>query len=300
MNEITKELLMAKYFLSIIIILLCVNFEIGLAQNSLDDGGYSAIVEADGYAYLAENKTIQELREEAKSIAKREALEKGQVYIKSLTKVENFQLSYDLIESNSEGFVKILESKDFGITSDNRYHYWIKAEIKYVLKISVKEKSIGIISKESAPLTVSLMTEKSEYRSGEEIRIFIEGNKDFYAKIVYIDAAGNRIQIFPNHYRKDVLFKSNREYVIPDQNDNFILKVEPPFGNEKILLYASTNALGEADVKPIGESFYSISDNLDEFSEKTRGVKILSLEEGGNKIGAEFYETICNLVTKSN
>jgi len=291
---------MSRYFLAILIILYAVYIDIGFGQSYFDDGGYSAIVEADGYAYLAENKTIQQIREEAKAIAKREALEKAQTYIRSMTRVENYQLTYDLIESGAEGTAKILESKDYGITSDNRYHYWIKAEIKYMLKISATEKSIGIVSKTSAPLTVTLRTEKSEYILDEEIRIFIKGNKDFHAKIVYVDASGNRIQIFPNQYRKDDLFKSNREYIIPDQNDNFLLKVEPPFGTEKILLYASTNALGEADVKPIGESLYSISDNLDKFSEKTRGVKILSLEEGGNKIGAEFYETSCNLITKSN
>ena len=53
-------------------------------------GKHSAIIEADGFTFLSEDKTIREFREEAKAEAKREALEKGQTYIKSVTKVENY------------------------------------------------------------------------------------------------------------------------------------------------------------------------------------------------------------------
>ncbi|MFX0135520.1 MAG: DUF4384 domain-containing protein [Candidatus Hodarchaeota archaeon] len=285
---------MIRYFWAIIVILYIVNTNIGFGQSNIDDGGYSAIVEADGYAYLAENKTIQQIREEAKAIAKREALEKAQTYIKSMTRVENYKLTYDLIESGSEGTVKILESKDYGITADNRYHYWVKAEIKYMLKISAKEKSIGIMSDDSAPLTVTLRTEKGEYALGDEIRIFIQGNKNFYANIVYEDATGNLIQILPNQYRKDNLFKGNREYMIPDKNDNFSLRIQPPFGTEKIRLYASINVLGKADITPFGKSFYNIRDNLDEYSEKTRGIDVVGKENAG----AEFFETSCPILTK--
>jgi len=97
---------------------------------------FSKIVEADGYAFLSETKTIGELRQEALTLAKREALEKGQTFIRSLTKVENYQMQYDLIETSSEGNLKIIETKDFGITQDNRYHYWIKAEIEYRIAAS--------------------------------------------------------------------------------------------------------------------------------------------------------------------
>ena len=53
-------------------------------------------------------------------------------HIKSQTRVENYQLQYDLIESGAEGVVKVLEQKDFGIENNSRYHVWIKAEVTYV------------------------------------------------------------------------------------------------------------------------------------------------------------------------
>jgi hypothetical protein len=104
------------------------------------------------------------------------------------------------------------------------------------------------------------------------------------------------LQLLPNQYRKDNLFKTNAVYSIPAQEDNFILKVKSPYGTEKIFLYASSTALGEAEVQPYGESLYRINDNLDEYSTKTRGIKTVSTEE--EKLGAEFFEANWIIVTK--
>ena len=49
----------------------------------------STIVEVDGYAYISEDKTPRQMREEALANAKREALERAQTYIKSVTKVDS-------------------------------------------------------------------------------------------------------------------------------------------------------------------------------------------------------------------
>lgn len=77
-----------------------------------DDEKRSAIVEAHGYAYLSEDKTIKALRQEAYADAKRQAAEIALTQIQGLTKVENFTLTYDLIQTQAEGAVKVLEHKD--------------------------------------------------------------------------------------------------------------------------------------------------------------------------------------------
>lgn len=286
-----------KYiFTAIAAAILFISWNLGSCQTDNKTEERSAIVEADGYAYLSEDRTIKELREEARTAAKREASEKGQTYIKSLTKVENFQLSYDIIWGETEGYVRIIESKDYGITADNRYHYWIKAEVRYCLKQEKEQIPIDIKTNALAPLTVSVWTKKKEYVQDEEIQIFIKGNKDFYAKIVYEDASGNLLQLLPNQFRKDNLFKANEVYLVPDREDNFVLKVKSPFGAEKIFLYASSVALGEAEVQPYGESLYRIKGNLDGYSIKTRGIKTVKAEE--EKMGTEFFKANCTITTK--
>ena len=287
---------MKSLFAIIAAAILFISWNPGFCQTDNQTEERSAIVEADGYAYLSEDKTIKELREEARTAAKREASEKGQTYIKSLTKVENFQLSYDIIWGETEGVVKIIESKDYGITADNRYHYWIKAEVRYCLKNEKEPILIDIKTNKLAPLTVSVWTEKKEYLQDEEIQIFIKGNKDFYAKIVYEDASGNLLQLLPNQYRKDNLFKANEVYSIPDREDNFVLKVQPPFGAEKITIYASNSLLGETPVEPFGDSIYSVQKELQkDYSRRTRGVRISKNEQ--NSPTAEFYEANCTLIT---
>lgn len=230
----------------------------------------STIVEADGYSYLSEDKTIKQIRQESLSNAKRDALEKGQTYLKSYTKVENFQLTYDLVQSESEGYVKIIESKDNGITSDNRYHYWIKAEIEYVIKVSKSEKTKNntFLMNPSAPLAVMVWTEKSIYNKGEKIRIFLQGNKDFYARLIYVDVKENILQLIPNQYRINNYFKGGKVFSIPKSSDNFELEVSPPFGKEKIIVYASSSPQGNVETTPLGKSLFNIKSDLETIGKK--------------------------------
>jgi len=254
---------------------------------------YSAIVEADGFVFLSEDRTLKEIREDALATAKREALERGQTYIKSVTRSENFQLAYDLIHSAAEGHVRIIESRDHGITPDNRYHYWIKAEIEYSIKTP---DSIHPVINSEGPLSVRVWTEKQEYRTGDEVRIHIQGNKDFYARIIYIDVHRNRLQLVPNRFRANNRFPEGLETVIPGNTDGFRLKVVPPYGREQIVVYASTVPLGEIETEPVGESIYKVNFELGKIGELTRGIKIIPVE---NELpAAEFFETTWEIVIR--
>ena len=260
----------------------------------------STIVEVDGYAYISEDKTPRQMREEALANAKREALERAQTYIKSVTKVENFMLEYDLIQTGAEGFVRVLESKDHGITSDNRYHYWIKAEVEYSLESARdrKDLSVDLIKNENAPLTVYIWTEKKEYKAGEKIRVFLQGNKDFYARVVYRDVSGNLLQLLPNQHRKENFFKGGKVVTIPGEGDRFDLEVGPPFGIENIIVYASSTRMGDVDVEEMGNALYGIQGDLEKYGAKTRGVKITERKVGERSQSAEFIEARWELLTK--
>ncbi len=245
------------------------------AQNAANQEKRSAIVEVDGYAYLSEDKTVRDMRKEAFENAKRETLQRAQVYIKSFTKVENFVLSYDLIESAAEGYVKILESKDHGLTADNRYHVWIKAEVEYALRPPQNDSAVNLTTIEQAPLTVSVWTDKAGYQAGERVQIFLRGNKDFYARVVYQDAAGNFLQLLPNQHRSDAYFVAGRILTLPDSIDGFKLEVGPPFGEEWITVYASTAPQGEVDVDAHGKDLLALQENTEKVAAQTRAVKIM-------------------------
>ncbi|MBN2105027.1 DUF4384 domain-containing protein [bacterium] len=271
----------------------------GITDSKADKDNRSAIVEVDGYAYLSEDKTIKEIREEALSNAKRMALEQAHTFISSQSKVKNFQLEYDIVISEAEGAVCVLDSKDHGITDDNRYHTWIKAEVTYSLKPpeGKADLSAELVKNPDAPLTVHVWTEKSEYKAGERIRVFLQGNKDFYARVVYRDVQGNLLQMLPNPHRRDNFFRGGKVISIPGKGDRFDLEVGPPFGIENIIVYASSAEMGDADVTAVGNALYSVQDDLKAYGMKTRGVKIVQ-SEGDRSSGAEFYEAKCEVKTR--
>lgn len=285
-----------KTFCRIGVVLLLLSGNFALGQNAATtQEKRSTIVEVDGYAYLSEDKTMRDMRKEAMENAKRFALEQAQVYIKSFTKVENAVLSYDLIESGAEGYVKILESKDHGLTSDNRYHVWIKAEVEYALQPPQNGTSANLSTSEQAPLTVSVWTDKAGYQAGEQVQIFLQGNKDYYARVVYQDAAGNFLQLLPNQHRSDTHFVAAKILALPDSIDGFRLEVGPPFGEEWITVYASTAPQGEVAVQTYGKDLLTVNGKVDEMAAKTRGLKIVKKENSPS--AAEFYEARGKIIT---
>jgi hypothetical protein len=248
----------------------------------------------EGYVYLSENMTISDTRAAAFAEAKRKALEMAQTYIKSKTKVENFIAKYDLIWSESEGSVTILEQRDFGIKDNIRYHVWIKAEVKY--SINPQNDPNDELMDSGLPLKVKVWTPRKNYRQGDKIEIFIQGNRDFYARIVDINSSGEIIQLLPNKYRRIHSFKAGKIYKIPDKNDKFNLKVQEPFGEDNIVVYASEVPLGQVTMQPIENGLSLYRGSLKSLASKTRGIEVVS-KESESESGVEYYEAIWRLTT---
>ena len=257
----------------------------------------SCIQTVDGYAYLSEDMTLAQTRAAAFANAKRQALEAAKTYIQSKTKVTNFQLDYDLIMSDSEGSVTVLEQKDHGVEGNNRYHVWIKAEVVYDLKTSKPQVKHDAMTNEDGPLTVKVWTERKQYKHGENITVYVQGNRNFYARIVDISAGGEIIQLIPNDYRKVNFFEGGKVYRIPDKEDRFELKVSPPYGEDQIVVYASEAPLGEVPTESIGQGLRLYRGGEKELAMKTRGIEVVETGAGAN-VAKEFYETSWTVRTK--
>ncbi|MBW1793866.1 MAG: DUF4384 domain-containing protein [Deltaproteobacteria bacterium] len=257
----------------------------------------SCIQVVDGYVYLSENMTLAQTRAAAFAMAKRQALEAGRTYIQSKTKVKNLEVEYDLIWSDSEGAVSILEQKDHGVEDNTRYHVWIKAEVEYGFKPKGQHAGQGYVMDKDAPLTVKVWTSKKQYRDGESIEIYIQGNRDFYARIVDITSGGKIIQLLPNDYRRINFFEAGKVYKIPDQKDRFDLKVTAPYGEDQIVVYASEVPLGQVTMEPVGQGLSRYRRSRESLATMTRGINIVPVHSGSHA-GAEFYEATWTLTTR--
>lgn len=311
---------------------LCAVAVIVMGRSSLaapSDGSVSerrsCIQSVDGYSYIAEDKTISELRDAALSNAKQQALKNAKTYIRSRTEVENFVLKSDEVLINAEGTVTILEIEDKGIQDNSRYHIWVKAEVEYVLgegtggqsrtqntatEAAAVEGSDGEHApvvpaaqtfSPQGPLTVQVWSSKQQYRAGEQIEVFIRGNRDFYARIVDITSSGDIVQLLPNEYRGSTMFRQGEVYKIPDTGDQFDLTVGPPYGKDTIVVYASEVPLGQVAMDKIGQGLMAYGGDRKTLGFTTRGISVTAKKQKAQKQPqpqiAEFYEAEYQITT---
>lgn len=256
----------------------------------------SCIQAVDGYAYLSEDMTLSETRAAAFATAKRQALEAGKTYIQSKTKVKDFVVEYDMVWSDAEGAVTVLEQKDIGVEDNTRYHVWIKAEVEYALQPKRKEQGQTVLLDKDAPLTVKVWTSKKQYKDGENMEIYVQGNRNFYARIVDITPSGDIVQLLPNDYRIINFFEAGRVYKIPDEGDHFDLKVTAPYGEDQIVVYASEVPVGDVAMESMTRGLNRYRGSRESLGALTRSIKVVPAAPG-SQAGAEFYEATWNLTT---
>ena len=254
----------------------------------------STIIEADGIACMGYDKSRKQTEEEALANAKKKAVEHTATYIKSESRLNDFELEKDLIEAYSNATVKLIQEtnkvwyKDAALGDCCQVR--IKAEVipdnEAMDRIS---KGTGQTDDPSAPLDIRLWTNKGEYREGEKIKIYIRGNKPFYARILHKGVNGELLQLIPSPYRKDHYFNGGAIYEIPSGEDQFNIEVAPPFGRESIIVYASTAPLGEINLIPAG-GFFKITTGAEKVGEKSRAVSLKEKNPDQQTMAAEFSE----------
>lgn len=270
-----------------------------LFSNGRAFAGQSAITDADGYACMGEDKSRRQTEQAAMADAKRRATEFAVTYLKSETQVKDFMLEKDLVSAYTNGTVKVIGELEKSWYKDpamgDCYKVKIKAEVVPDEKEMIKAATTGAPDDPSLPLSIKVWTDKKEYKQGEKIKIYLKGNKPFYARVLYKEAKGEMVQLLPNPYRREAYFNGGVVYEIPSGNDRFDLEVTPPFGEENIIVYGSTAELGAIEAKENG-SVYQVTTKSTDVGERTRGIKLLETK-GKSTAAAEFYEETQNVKT---
>ena len=171
----------------------------------------STIIEADGIACMGYDKSRKQTEEEALANAKKNAVEHAATYIKSESRLKDFELEKDLVEAYSNATVKVIEELTRSWYRDTSLgdccQVKIKAEVipdnEAMDRIS---KGKGQMDDPLAPLNVQLWIGKKDYKKGDKIKIYLRGNKPFYARILHKGVNGELLQLLPNPYRPDHYF----------------------------------------------------------------------------------------------
>jgi hypothetical protein len=266
----------------------------------------STIVDSEGTACMGDNRSRKQTEQAALTDAKQKAVEHVSTYLKSETEVKNFVLEKDLMSAYANAEVKLIQqlSKDWYKDPNAGDCLKLKIKAEVVPDTAAVEKmakqSPAIVDDPSAPLTVKAWTDKKSYKQGEKVKVYIKGNKPFYARVLYKDAGGQLVQILPNPHRTENYFNGGTIYEIPSGGDRFELEVSQPFGEENIVVYASSSPLGEISTQTRG-GLYTVKTKAKDLAMKTRGIKIT--DKGGNTSApqaAEFFEDTVLVSTSGN
>jgi hypothetical protein len=274
-----------------------------ILSSSYAYASQSTITEAEGYACMGDDRSRRQTEKAALDAAKRNAIEFASTYMTSETHIKDFELEKDLVSAYANATVKVIKEIEKGWYKDARSGDCFRVKIK--VEVIPDKKAMDKVSKRndvaddpSAPLHVRLWTDKKEYERGDRMRIYIKGNKPFYARVIYKDAAGKMVQILPNPYRNENYFQGGVIYEIPSGNDKFDLEINPPFGEENISVYASTSPLGEIDLDSQG-GVYFVKTKAKDIGAKTRGVTLTGKTTGKSGYASEFYENKAEVKTRS-
>jgi len=274
-----------------------------ILSSSYAYASQSTITEAEGYACMGDDRSRRQTELAALEAAKRNAIEFASTYMTSETHVKDFELEKDLVSAYANATVKVIKELEKGWYQDAKSGDCFRIKIK--VEVIPDEKAMDKVSKRkdvaddpSAPLHVRLWTDKKEYERGDRMRIYIKGNKPFYARVIYKDTAGEMVQILPNPYRNENYFQGGVIYEIPSGNDRFDLEISPPFGEENITVYASTSPLGDIDLHSQG-GVYFVKTKAKDIGARTRGITLTGKSTDKSGYASEFYEDKAEVKTRS-
>jgi len=261
----------------------------------------SVILDTDGYACMGEDKSRKQTEDVAFKDAKRKASESATTYIQAETHLKDAALEKDILSAYTNSQVKVIQEflREWYQEGSLGDCYRVKLKVEVIpdeqsMKKAAKKKTDELLDDPAAPLSVKVWSDKAKYAKGEKIRVFVKGNRPFYARVVYQDASGGLIQILPNPYRQNSYFNGGTVYEIPSGEDKFDLEVAPPFGAELITLYASTSPVGDVNLSAAG-GVYTVQVKAAELASGTRGIKFVS--KGNAPAVAEFAESNQELTT---
>jgi hypothetical protein len=256
----------------------------------------SSITEVEGSACMGDDRSRKETERVALAEARRTASEFASNRIRSKTVVEDLVLKEDLVAAFSQATVKIINVLERQWYEDKLAGLCFRVRVQ--AEVIPDETAMAQIAQQQPqpedprlPLQAKVWTDKTHYTAGEKVRIFLRANKPFYAQVVYRDAQGNLVQLLPNPYRRDNYFAGGVTYQLPSGADRYQLTVASPFGQESVILYASTAPHGRVRVKQAG-AYYLVTTPEADVGHAVRGVRRHRSQQQGQEPGetAEFVE----------
>jgi hypothetical protein len=99
--------------------------------------------------------------------------------------------------------------------------------------MTVEGQTLGVrlwTDKNSNPAIQSSDSQIVRYTEGDFFRVYVRATKPCYVRVLYQDAAGYTLQLFPNIMDTSDYIQEERTYQLPT-----LFEVRPPFGEEELI-----------------------------------------------------------------
>jgi len=115
--------------------------------------------------------------------------------------------------------------------------------------------------------------DKQKFKAGDKIAFLVSLDNDAHLLMIYEDAEHNLIQVIPNAYRKNSLYKKGLFIAVPDREEPFEFLVNSPFGSEKLWVFASSKQFPVLDGIPLKNGLKKLEKKLPEVLSAIRPAK---------------------------
>lgn len=109
------------------------------------------------------------------------------------------------------------------------------------------------------------------YGAGETISYFVSTDQDAFLLLIYEDAGRNLIQILPNAFAANRLYRADRFTEVPAPGDPFEFVIEPPFGVERIWAFAASRPFPGLDGKVLANGLVVLAGEMTSIVKRLRG-----------------------------
>lgn len=213
--------------------------------------------------------------------AQEEAVRSFGVFVKSSSRIKNFQMEEDIIQTTSAAMLQeiIVEKEE---RKPQEICITLRAKISPVSLEEMIKQRLGakeIAQEAQATLNppqpkfgVKVWTNKpnGRYSEGEKLIVYIQVERDAYLKLDYFQADGTVVHLVPNMFRGQAFIQAGKTYSFGDEASPEQFLIQEPYGAEVIKAITGVQPFDVTadDEKAVGDSKAYLN--------RLRGIKVVA------------------------
>jgi hypothetical protein len=230
---------------------------------------------------FGDDQTPAQARRGAMVKAQEEAVRSFGVFVNSSSRIKNFQMEEDIIQTTSAAMLQ-----DIVVEKEERkpqeicitLHAKISpVSLEEMIKQRLGAKEIAqdaqaTLNPPQAKFGVKVWTNRpnGRYSEGDKLIVYVQVERDAYLKLDYFQADGTVVHLVPNMFRGQAFIQAGKTYSFGDEASPEQFVIQEPFGAEVIKVITGVQPFDATadDEKPVGDSKAYLN--------RLRGIKVVA------------------------